>query len=253
MEQIRLLKKDFLGMSKASTFTPKGRRSLPQELIQFGRHLVYSEGTKTEPYYVESIKNSISRKHMCRPNDIQIISVNKDGESYNTIKLFKYADSDVRKRVENGELIHHVWVFFDKDSFPKDDYDNAHKLIEEKNNSDNENVDGYRYDKETGICWHSCWSNECFELWIYLYFNYLDSGVDRKQYRKMINDIPSLKRIGFEYEKNLKDIHNILMANGGSIDKAINSAKKLEKGNGTSNPSTGVYKFAEFFREYMKD
>ncbi len=33
---------------------PKGRSSLPKELLQFGRHLVYAEGTRTEPYYIES-------------------------------------------------------------------------------------------------------------------------------------------------------------------------------------------------------
>lgn len=37
---------------------PYGRRNLPTPtvLISFGRHLVYAEGTKTEPLYVEDLK-----------------------------------------------------------------------------------------------------------------------------------------------------------------------------------------------------
>ena len=34
-----------------SSFRPKGRKNLPSELLNFGMNLVYSEGTKTEPYY----------------------------------------------------------------------------------------------------------------------------------------------------------------------------------------------------------
>ena len=62
---------------------PKGRRSIPDELMQFGRHLVYSEGTKTEPNYVESIKDEIATKYKCDINAIEIIIGNKD-KSYNT-------------------------------------------------------------------------------------------------------------------------------------------------------------------------
>ena len=45
------------------TFRPKGRSNLPKELLNFGRNLVYSEGTTSEPNYVENIKESISSKY----------------------------------------------------------------------------------------------------------------------------------------------------------------------------------------------
>jgi len=38
----------------------------------------------------------------------------------------------------------------------------------------------------------------------------------------------------------------------GSLENAIKYAKKLEEANGIDNPSTGMYKFAEYFIEYMK-
>lgn len=238
-------------MSKKSViFTPKGRNSLPDELIHFGRHLVYSEGTKTEPYYIEDIKECISKKYHCRTNDIEIVPVNKDGESFNTIGLVEYAEKDVKKRRNKNEKIDHVWIFYDKDSFPKDDFDNAYKKINEKNDSKIKNIDGFHYEEKTSISWHSCWSNEAFELWLYLYYNYQEAALNRSQYIEKINNIPQLKQIGFNYEKNKEHIHQIFTNNGGSINKAIRNAKKLTK-NGLNNPSTGVFLFGEYFEKYL--
>ena len=76
MVLILSLRKVLVGMSKI--IKPKGRRSIPDELMQFGRHLVYSEGTKTEPNYVESIKDEIATKYKCDINAIEIIIGNKD-------------------------------------------------------------------------------------------------------------------------------------------------------------------------------
>ena len=41
---------------------PQGRRNIPKVLIPFGRHLVYAEGTKTEPLYVEDLKAFVSEE-----------------------------------------------------------------------------------------------------------------------------------------------------------------------------------------------
>ena len=231
-------------------FVPKGRNSLPKELIQFGRHLVYSEGTKTEPYYVDDIKECISKKYNCQPNEIEIITVNKEKKSFNTISLVEYAENDVRERLKMKEKIDHVWIFYDKDSFPKDNFDNANQMINEKNDSKEKNIDGFNYEEKTSISWHSCWSNEAFELWLYLYFNYQEAALNRDQYIDKINRIHQLKKIGFNYEKNKEHIHQIFTNNGGSINKAIRNAKKLTK-NGLNNPSTGVFLFGEYFEKYM--
>lgn len=90
--------------------SPKGRRNLPKELIQFGRHLVYAEGTKTEPNYIESIKQEIAEKYRCRANDIEIISVGQRTPLH-TFSLVKNAKQDVEKRFQNDEQIDHVWIF----------------------------------------------------------------------------------------------------------------------------------------------
>lgn len=236
-------------MNNNFIFTPKGRKFLPKELIQFGRHLVYSEGTKTEPFYVDNIKKLIAEKYKCHQNDIELIPVSRK-KSYNTLSLVQNAEKDVNKRLKNNEQINHVWIMFDKDDFTH--FDEAHNLILTLNNSKKLNVDGFKYQESTKISWHSCWSNESFELWLCLYFTYYTSANSRKDYITHLEEIKPLKDTGFIYEKNLVDIHDTLVLNGGSIQRAIKFAKKLEKANNIANPSTGMYQFAEYFLPYMK-
>lgn len=231
-------------------YLPKGRASLPSELLQFGRHLVYSEGTKTEPYYVDNIKRCIAKKYACNQNDIEIIPTSKDGRSFNTISLVSYAINDVNQRLKSGENINGVWVMFDKDEFPG--FFDAHNKIIGLNNSTDYNEDGFKYNTETGIAWHSCWSNESFELWLCLYFNYYNSANTRKDYISHLENSTPLKSIGFRYNKAQENIHDILVNNGGSLELAIKYAKRLEIKNGQNNPSTGLYLFAEYFKPYMK-
>lgn len=232
-----------------NNFAPKGRKGLPVEILRFGRHLVYSEGTKTEPFYVNNIKKCIGTKYSVDPNVIDIVQANN--KSTNTIYLVKFAIKDVKKRLKKNERIDHVWIFFDKDSFPLNDYNAAIAKLENMNNSNDQNIEGFKYEKNTEIVWHSCHSNEAFELWLCLYFNYLNSSLDRNQLISHLNDIPNLKKIDFKYEKDLENIHDILINNGGSLDKAIKYAEKL-KTNNNGNPSTAVYKFVKYFKPYMK-
>ena len=234
-------------MSK-KVLSPKGRKSLPQELQNFGVHLVYSEGTKTEPNYVKNIKNLIAQKYNCSPNDINIIPVSK--ESYNTIGLVKYAIDDTIKRAKNTH-IDHVWIFFDKDDFPQDYFDSAINQIDILNDSENDNGDSFKYNKDTGISFHACYSNEAFELFLIQYFNYCDSILNRKNYIEKLDSI--LKSNGKpKYDKSCDKLHDLLTSCGGKIENAIKNSKKLTKNNNRSNPSTTVYLFAEYFLPYMK-
>lgn len=235
-------------MSDYKGFQPKGRRSLPTELMQMGKHLVYSEGTKTEPHYVKNIKKNIAQKYNRQPNEILLIPV-CDDKTRHTVNLVDYAIQDVQKKLEKGETVHHAWILFDKDDFA--DFEEAHNRINALNDSKNRNPDGFLYNRETGVAWHSCWSNACFELWLCLYFDYCNVPLDRNDYGKVLEDRPSLKKIGFRYEKNAENIHDVLTKNGGSLKNAIKYAKKLEKENGVGDPSTGMHLFAAYFQPYM--
>lgn len=232
-----------------TNFLPRGRGSIPKELMAFGKHLVYMEGTATEPLYVKDIKGNIARKYNCNINDIDIIPASDKNKTYHTVELVKYAKRDVNNRLKKGEQINHVWIFFDKDSFT--DFNDAHKLIIKQNNSKDKNQEGFSYNKETEISWHSCWSNECFELWLWLYYDYTESALSRDNYKEKLEKQKELKAIGFIYEKNLENIHSLLSSHGGDVRRAIRNAKKLEEGNGQNNPSTGVYLFMEYFLPYM--
>lgn len=225
---------------------PKGRNSLSFELLQFGRHLVYAEGTKTEPYYINSIKKKIANKYNCRQNDIEIINAG-DGKSYNTTGLVNYVKKDVDSRLEKNEIINHIWIFFDKDDFPINKFNEAVNMIQEMNNSSKRNEDGFYYDVRTNISWHSCFSNEAFELWYCLYFDKCSEKMERSEYLSFLNE-----RLSSRYYKNKEDMHQFLMLNGGSLDAAIINAKELYENNGLNNPSTNVFVFAEYFKSYMK-
>ena len=236
-------------MSKKS-LTPKGRKSLPTELLQFGRHLIYSEGIKTEPKYVENIKKLIASKYNCKPNDIEIINANGD-QSYSTIGLVNVMKSDVKKRLKSGENINHVWVFFDKDEFEVQAFNEAIFSIENLNDSKDLNDDSFKYNTQDGISYHACYSNESFELWLLLYFNYCESKLNRSDYVYKLNEIIKKYDKSMSYEKNANNIHDLLIKCGGNIENAIKNANKLTEINGWDNPSTTVYLFAEYFKPYM--
>ena len=247
MVRIHSLRKDLIGMNEK--ISPKGRKNLPERLINFGRHLVYSEGTKTEPYYVENIKKCIAEKYKIGINDIEIINANQNG-SLNTIGLVRYAIKDVANRLKNDETINHVWIFYDKDSFPKANYTNAHNKIQSLNCKKNE--EHIPCDKNN-IIWHSMPSNECFELFLMSYFNYQTSALKRTSYAGMIEKEVRKKFPSFTYAKNLTDIHSTLIKAGGTIKKAIRFCKKMEKENNIDNPSSKAYLFLEYFNRYLDD
>ena len=231
----------------SNVIAPKGRRGLPDQLRNFGRHLVYSEGTKTEPYYVQNIKDCIAKKYKVRANDIELIDANI-GKSFNTISLAKFAKKDVENRLQNDEMIDHVWIFYDKDSFPKSNYINAFKMIEELNVTEND--EGVPCDRR-GISWHSLPSNECFELFLLLYFNYETSALSRKTYSDRIDKAVQKTIPTFSYAKNLTNIHTTLLSAGGKINNAIRFGKRLEKENKLENPSSKAYLFLEYFKPYL--
>lgn len=82
---------------------PISRNQLPRELQSIGRHLVYSEGTKTEPKYIDNIKRLIAKKYQVNHDSIEIIIANE--ESTNTIYLVEMAKKDVINRLKNNETI----------------------------------------------------------------------------------------------------------------------------------------------------
>lgn len=212
---------------------------IPTVLLSFGRHLVYAEGTKTEPLYVEDLKKLISEELHVDKRDIEIIPV-KITKTKHTCELVEYAHQDVLKRKKNGETIDYVWIFYDKDSF--EDFDKAFKMINTINDNDSD------------ITWFACWSNECFEVWAYHYFEKLNTPLNRDDYIPKINEFLKKRGCKDEYKKNRTDLHHFLENNGGSIEKAMKWMKEKDDGGDKKpNPSSGIYQFAEYILVYLNN
>src|SRR4030042_2474948 len=101
--------------------------------------LIVSEGEKTEPNYFEAYKK-ILPKHLI---EIKIL-----GTGENTLKLL---DTALKKAAQKS--YDEVWIVFDKDSFPDDNFDNTIFSAPSKKIK-------------------CAYSNEAFEIWYLLHFEY---------------------------------------------------------------------------------
>ena len=148
------------------------------------RILIVCEGGKTEPNYFLAFKVT---------NDVY-------GRGLETIRVVEEA---IRLNEKEGPF-DQVWCVFDKDDFPADDFDNAIKMAESRSDQ--------RF--------HVAFSNESFELWYLLHFEYLQSATSRDDY------CAKLKRHLGSYAKG--DVGNYeKMQSKGSEADAIRNAESL--------------------------
>ncbi len=191
-EEIARLKREH----KEAKAYKKRKENVREKLVRF---LIVCEGTKTEPHYFEAlIKNHIST----------VREVKIEGEGRATIALVDKT-IEIKKELEhkNAMTFDRVWIVFDKDDF--DDFNEA-------------------INKAHTLGFQSAWTNEAFELWYYLHFEYLDTGISRSDYIKKLEEA-FRNRIGdadFMYRKGNPDIYNLLQQYGRE-DLAKRFAKKL--------------------------
>lgn len=179
--------------------------------------LIVCEGEKTEPNYFRAFIERWS----------EVKEVNVKGCGCSTCQLIIEAKK-LREKLERERMVpfDRVWLVFDKDEFK--DFNKA--IADAK--------------KEGMNC---AWSNQAFELWYVLHFQYLDTGVDRKQYIEMIEDKvrKASKSKTFKYKKNDEGFYQILQAHG-EEEQAIKRARKLRENMGKKknyaahNPRTEV-------------
>jgi hypothetical protein len=194
--------------------------------------LIVSEGTKTEPNYFEAIRAKF-------PRGI-IDTIDIEGTAKNTLTIIEECVI-LRDAAKNRYRIYdEVWAVFDKDSFPDKNFNNAINRAESM--------------KEKINC---AWSNEAFELWYLLHFQFVNTGMNREQYKPFIERELSAK-IGkpFKYKKNSKEMYELLQQYGNE-SQAIEWAKRLEelydnKDFATHNPCTMVYKLVNRLNSLMK-
>ena len=181
------------------------------------RVLIVCEGNKTEPNYFKSFCITSA--------EVKVI-----GKGFNTKTLVKYAKKQQAKASSEKLPYAQVWCVFDRDSFKKEHVNTAIQMAESS---------GFKV----------AFSNEAFELWYVLHYEYLNSGISRKRYEEKIT-----KYIGAKYKKNDPRMYDILLSRQ---NKAISRAKKLLKIHSTKNPadmnpSTTVHLLVEELNKLKK-
>lgn len=133
--------------------------------------LIVCEGAKTEPGYFRSFP-------------ITSLEVSVVGVGANTLTVVEEA---VTRRDRAQEPFDQVWAVFDTDSFPNERIHAALALA-----------------RREGV--RVAWSNEAFELWFLLHFEYCESALSRTTYADRIS-----RYIGRPYVKNAPDMYDLLL------------------------------------------
>lgn len=191
------------------------------------RVLIVSEGTKTEPNYFKSFD-------MIQHGGL-VINVDCKGEGQNTIQVVRTAIHLKNMAIKNGNPYDAVWAVFDKDNFPADKFNTAISIAE-----------------QNGIA--VAWSNEAFELWYILHFEYRNTPMARQNYQK---EITRQIRVAandkkYTYQKNAQDTH-LLLEKYGNEALAIRNAERLmgtyfDQCYADHNPCTTVYRLVRLLR-----
>jgi hypothetical protein len=190
------------------------------------RILIVCEGEKTEPNYFEAFKTLLP------PHTVDLDIV---GEGFNTLSLVDRAQKLRDKRSGGDYSYDQIWVVFDRDSFEPSAFDNAiHKAESDKI--------------------QCAWSNEAFELWYVLHFEYRTTAMPRSEYQAKLT-----QSLGQRYKKNVRDMYRQL-AEKGNQAQAIGWARTLHDEvcavrtpPSKANPCTTVFKLVEVLNYFKTD
>ena len=183
------------------------------------RFLIVCEGKQTEPNYFKALTKGIESIHC----EIR-------GKGKNTKSLVKEA---ITLKANND--FDKIWVVFDKDEVPDNDFNDAIKKAE-----------------KNGI--ECAWSNAAFELWFLYHFENVTAQLLRKDYQKELSRAVNKsgkynKKSKYQYDKT--DTENFsIMTSYGSQENAIkwaeNQSKKFSDNNyANHNPCTMVFKLVK--------
>ena len=103
------------------------------------------------------------------------------------------------------------------------------------------------------------WSNQSFEYWLYLHFDYSDADLDRNEWNKKLDVLLKTRCSRSKgYDKNIEDIYELLDTFG-SVKGAVANAKRrmgdfdLERQKPSEcAPGTTVYALVEKLLDYLQ-
>jgi len=191
-------------------------------------YLIVCEGEKTEPLYFEAFKNDLPK------GVLENTSVEIEGEGRNTLDLIaEVLKIRERREKELSRKYDHVWAVFDRDSFPPQNFNSAiFKAL------------------AANPIIKCAWSNEAFELWYLLHFEFYQHAASRDDYKGRLESAVSQRMNGkFVYVKNDKQMYQILKTYGNQ-EQAIKWAEDLAKRHtgenfADHNPCTKVYELVQ--------
>jgi RloB-like protein len=161
--------------SNSRNDTPRGRsyssRTVNIKEIK-QRSLIVCEGTKTEPNYFRGFR-------------VPTAIVKVQGVAEDPNRLVKSAE-----RLAAEDEYDQIWCVFDRDSWPAENFNNALRNAQK-------------------LKFHVAYSNESFELWYILHFQYLNTGLPRSDYEDKLS-----KLLGQEYKKNDPTMYQQLLEQG---------------------------------------
>lgn len=185
--------------------------------------LIVCEGTQTEPNYFKAF--DVNRN---------LLRLDVLGLGRSKLSLVKAACEDKRKAEHQGVPYAHVWCVLDRDAQPS----------ETRDRSDFKSA----LQKARAHKIQLAYSNDCFELWYVLHFNFHNAAWHRSQYIDKLS-----KLLNKKYVKNDPAIYKQLL-NKQKI--AIRNAKKLmadKRDPESDNPSTNVHCLVEFLNAYLTE
>jgi hypothetical protein len=165
--------------------------------------LIVCEGKKTEPYYFKSFR-------------VPKAVVSIEGAAGDPTRLVNSA-----YKLSNEDEYDQVWCVFDRDvgAWTAQNFNNALQ-----------NAKNYGF--------HVAYSNECFELWYILHFEFLNTGLPRSDYEDKLSEL-----LGTKYQKNDPTIYKQLLEKQPIAikyaRKLLNSYDPLDPER--DNPSTTVH------------
>jgi hypothetical protein len=185
--------------------------------------LIYCEGEKTEKNYFDSFKEHL-KFYLIEKR----VKIDTKGEGYNTLSLVEEVIRLKKKAARSGSAYDIIWAVFDKDSNSNENF-NAAIALAERNNI------------------KVAYSNEAFELWYLLHFNYHDAAIARDLYFDKLTE-----KLGSKYRKNdasifvkILDKQNDAIRNAIRLLDAYTPSKPAQ-----DNPSTTVHKLVEFLNGF---
>ncbi|AFY69903.1 abortive phage resistance protein [Thalassoporum mexicanum PCC 7367] len=176
--------------------------------------LIVCEGTKTEKNYFESFKLKIKAENF----NLNVKGLGKDPQT-----LVREALNIKQAEEKKGEEYDQVWCVFDRDSWTSENFNNALQ---------NASIHDIQV----------AYSNEAFELWYILHFEFLNTGIPRSDYKNKLKN-----HLEYSYKKNSDSMYEELL---NKQEVAIANAKRLlRQYNPTDpekdNPSTTVHLLVE--------